>query len=406
MPLTDKACKNAKGSAKLYRLFDSHGLYLEVTPAGGRYWRWKYRYFGKERRFAFGVYPEVSLAEVRDKLYHARKLLSEGVDPAQRKKDLKRTAILNMATTFELVAREWYDTMKGTWGERHALNIMRRFEMDIFPEIGARPIKDIVASEVLEMIRKIEKRGALELARRATQMCGQVFRYAIITDRAESDPSSALKGALKPIKKGHFAAFDVTELPKFLYALNLNNARLYPATINAVKFLMLTFVRTSELVGATWNEFDLENAEWSIPAERMKMRRPHIVPLSKQALAILKAQKETHVYGDWVFPNQVSPRKHMSNCTILGAIKRLGYKGEMTGHGFRALAMSTIKEKLGYRHEVIDRQLAHAPRNRVDAAYDRAMFLDDRRIMMQEWADYLDKLAEKGKVISANANNG
>lgn len=400
--LTAKEIQNAKPAPKLYRMFDARGLYLEVNPAGGRYWRYKYKFMGKERRLALGVFPDVSLADAREKRDQAKKLLATGVDPAEQKKLAKITAMVNAATTFELVGREWYANQKEAWAEKHGANILRRLEMDVFPEIGSRPVKDITPLELLAMIRKIEKRGALELARRATQTCGQIFRYAIVTGRAENDPSASLKGALKPMKKGHFAAFEVDELPKFLYALNLNQARLFPATINAVKFLMLTFVRTNELVGATWDEFNFEEAEWSIPAERMKMRRAHIVPLSKQAIAILEEQKKTHVYGNWVFPNQVTPRKHMSNCTILGAIKRLGYKGQMTGHGFRALAMSAIKEKLGYRHEVIDRQLAHAPRNRVDAAYDRAMFLDDRRIMMQEWADYLDKLAEKGKVIEVD----
>jgi integrase len=400
--LTAKEVQNAKPAPKLYRMFDAGGLYLEVNPAGGRYWRYKYKFMGKERRLAFGVFPEVGLAEAREKRDQARKMLVGGVDPAEQKKSAKLAAMVNAATTFELVGREWYANQKEAWAEKHGANILRRLEMDVFPEIGTRPVKDITPLELLAMIRKIEKRGALELARRATQTCGQIFRYAIVTGRAENDPSASLKGALKPMKKSHFAAFEVDELPKFLYALNLNQARLFPATINAVKFLMLTFVRTNELVGATWDEFNFEEAEWSIPAERMKMRRAHIVPLSKQATAILEEQKKIHVYGNWVFPNQVTPRKHMSNCTILGAIKRLGYKGQMTGHGFRALAMSAIKEKLGYRHEVIDRQLAHAPRNRVDAAYDRAMFLDDRRIMMQEWADYLDKLAEKGKVIEVD----
>jgi len=397
--LTAKEVQNAKPAPKLYRMFDTNGLYLEVNPAGGRYWRYKYKFMGKERRLAFGVFPEVSLSEAREKRDQARKTLVGGVDPSEQKKATKLAAMVNAATTFELVGREWYANQKEAWAEKHGANILRRLEADVFSEIGSRPIKDITPLELLAMARKIEKRGALELARRATQTCGQIFRYAIVTGRAENDPSSALKGALKPMRKGHFAAFEIEELPMFLCGLNLNQARLFPATINAVKFLMLTFVRTSELVGATWGEFNFEEAEWSIPAERMKMRRAHIVPLSKQSLEILKAQKETSVYGNWVFPNQVTPRKHMSNCTILGAIKRLGYKGQMTGHGFRALAMSSIKEKLGYRHEVVDRQLAHAPRNRVDAAYDRAKFLPDRRIMMQEWADYLDKLAEKGKVI-------
>ncbi len=385
--LTAKEVQNAKPAPKLYRMFDANGLYLEVNPAGGRYWRYKYKFMGKERRLAFGVFPEVSLAEAREKRDQARKMLVSGVDPSEQKKATKLAAMVNAATTFELVGREWYANQKEAWAEKHGANILRRLEADVFPEIGSRPVKGITPLELLAMVRKIEKRGALELARRATQTCGQIFRYAIVTGRAENDPSSALKGALKPMRKGHFAAFEIEELPKFLYGLSLNQARLFPATINAVKFLMLTFVRTSELVGATWGEFNFEEGEWSIPAERMKMRRAHIVPLSKQAIAILEEQKKMSVYGDWVFPNQVSPRKHMSNCTILGAIKRLGYKGQMTGHGFRALAMSSIKEKLGYRHEVVDRQLAHAPRNRVDAAYDRAKFLPDRRIMMQEWAD-------------------
>lgn len=402
MPLTDKECRNAKAAPKVYRMNDSRGLYLEVSPTGGRYWRYKYKFLKKEKRVSLGVYPDTSLAEARSKRDAARKMLSEGVDPSEHKKEQKRDALLNAATTFELIGREWYDNQKSAWAEKHGVNVLRRLEMDVYPEIGSRPVRDITPPEVLAMIRKIEKRGALELARRATQMCVQIFRYAIVTGRATSNPAESLKGALKPMQKGHFAAFEIDELPKFIYALNTNQARLYVQTINAVKFLMLTFVRTSELVGATWGEVNFEEAEWSIPAERMKMRRAHIVPLSKQAIAILEEQKRMSVYGDWIFPNQVSPRKHMSNCTILGAIKRLGYKGQMTGHGFRALAMSSIKEKLGYRHEVVDRQLAHAPRNRVDAAYDRAKFLPDRRIMMQEWADYLDKLADKGKVIEVD----
>ncbi|MDR3424788.1 MAG: integrase arm-type DNA-binding domain-containing protein [Alphaproteobacteria bacterium] len=331
MPLTDKECRSAKGGSKNYKLYDSNGLHMVVSPNGSRYWRYKYNYLGKEKKLSFGVYPEVSLAEAREKRDEARKMLAEGIDPSERKKDQKRCAVLNIATTFELVAREWHENQKGAWGDRHGENILRRMEVDIFPEIGSRPVRDVTAPELLAMIRKIEKRGALELARRATQMCGQVFRYAIVTGRAERNPAADLKGALKPMRKGHYAAFDVEELPNFIRGLNLNQARLYVPTMNAVKLLMLTFVRTSELIGASWSEINLETGEWIIPAERMKMRRPHIVPLAKQAIAILEEQKRLSVYGDWVFPNQVTPRKHMSNCTILGAIKRLGYKGQMTG---------------------------------------------------------------------------
>jgi len=402
MPLTAKECDFAKPRLKNYRLTDGSGLYLEISPTGKKYWRFKYTFLKKEKRLAFGVYPSVTLSEAREKRYQAKKQLSEGIDPSEQKKQLQREALVNAAITFEVVGREWYENQKDIWGTRHAQNILNRLGNDVYPEIGSRPVRDITAPEILAMIRKIEKRGALDIARRATQMCGQIFRYAIVTGRADNNPSDALRGALKPATKGHFAALDIDEMPKFLYALNLNQARLFQPTINAVKLLMLTFVRTNELIGARWDEIHLDEAEWSIPADRMKMRRPHIVPLSKQVVAILEEQKNLQGFGAYVFPNQVNSKKHMSNCTILGAIKRLGYKGQMTGHGFRALAMSTIKEKLGYRHEVIDRQLAHAPRNRVDAAYDRAMFLDDRKIMMQSWADYLDKIVEKGKVIEAD----
>src|ERR1700733_197820 len=255
------------------------------------------------------------------------------------------------------------------------------------------PIAHIKPLELLQALRKMEDRGAHELTRRALQYCGQVFRYAIVTERAERDITADLRGALRPFKRGHYAAIEADDLPEFLEALERNDARLFPQTRAATRLLLLTFVRTSELIGATWSEFKLEESEWIIPAERMKMRRPHVVPLSGKSVAILRELKAHTGYGAWVFPNQIDSRRHMSNATVLGALKRLGYKGRMTGHGFRALAMSTIKEKLGYRHEVVDRQLAHAPRSKVDAAYDRALFLADRRKMMQDWADYLDKVS-------------
>ena len=239
----------------------------------------------------------------------------------------------------------------------------------------------------MQVLRKIEDRVAHESTRRALQYCGQVFRYAIVTERAERDITADLRGALRPFKRGHYAAFEADDLPEFLEALERNDARLFPQTRAATRLLLLTFVRTSELIEAAWAEFKLDECEWIIPAERMKMRRPHIVPLSRQAVAILRELKALTGYGAWVFPNQIHSQKHMSNATVLGALKRLGYKGRMTGHGFRALAMSAIKERLGYRHEVVDRQLAHAPGSKVDAAYDRAKFLDERRRMMQDWAD-------------------
>lgn len=390
MPLTNIACQKAQPDQKPYKMFDSGGLYLEVMPNGSKYWRLKYRYFGKENRLAIGVYPRISLAEARERREQAKKALDNNVNPSVSKKEQKMRAQQNAETTFELVAREWHKLNEEKWTPNYAQDILHRMEMDIFPKIGSLPIADIRPVKILETLRLIERRGAFEMARRTKQYLGQIFRYAVITERAEKDPTADLKDALKPFQHGHFAALEADDLPEFLNALKENKARLYLQTQNAIRFLLLTFVRTSELIEAKWNEFDLEHAQWNIPAERMKMRRPHVVPLSTQALAVLREQQKLTGQWEWVFPNAVRPADHMSNGTILKALERLGYKGRMTGHGFRALAMSTIKERLGYRHEVVDRQLAHAPANKVDAAYDRAKFLDERKVMMQKWADYLN----------------
>lgn len=402
MKLTDKSCKAAKPKEKPYKLADGGGLYLFVQPDGARYWRLKYYYLGKEKLLALGVYPIVTLAEAREKRDQAKKLLANGQDPSGAKKEEKRLAIRKSKNTFEAVAREWHENQKGKWTPRHAENVMRRLEIDIFPYIGSRPIIDIDPPELLDsVLRKIEKRGSLDVASRVKQICGQVFRYGIITGRCKRDPSADLKGALKTGKTQHFPSLDIKEMPEFLDALEKNEARLYARTRRAIRLLMLCFTRTTEMIHATWDEFDLENGIWEVPAERMKMGKPHIVPLSRQAIEVLQEQKEEtgHLPTKWVFPSQVRPKEPMSNNTVLFAIGRMGYKGRMTGHGFRALAMSTIKERLGYRHEVVDRQLAHAQRSKVDRAYDRAQFLDERVKMMQEWADYLDAIAEKGKVI-------
>ncbi len=394
MKLTNTTCKNAKPGTKARKISDGDGMYLEVMPNGSKYWRLKYRILGKEKRLALGVYPEVSLNEARDKRAQARKLLAEGSDPSLAKQEAKRIQTLNSQTTFEAITREWHAHFSSRWTERHAVYILRRLEADIFPSLGGRPITEITAPQLLDSLRKIEKRGAHEIAHRVLQMCGQVFRFAIATGRAERNPAADLKGALKPVQHGHYAALDIKDLPEFLGRLGRNEARLYVQTRLAIQLLMQTFVRTGELINARWNELRLEDAEWHIPAERMKMRQPHIVPLSRQSLELLEELKALNGHREWIFPNQHNPKKPMSNNTILFALKRLGYGGRATGHGFRALAMSTIKEKLNYRHEVVDRQLAHAPRSKVAAAYDRAKFLDERRKMMQEWADYLDQASQ------------
>lgn len=403
--LTSTAVSKLKPQQKLYRVFDGRGLYLEIMPNGSKYWRFKYRFLGRERRMAFGVFPDVGLAEARERREAARKLVAAGIDPAGARKEERREAIISATNTFEVVAREWHEIQKEKWTPKHAVNVMRRLEIDIFPFIGSRPISEIEPPELLsEVLRRIEGRGALDVATRIKQICGQIFRYGVATGKCKRDASADLRGALKTGKTKHFAALDIKEMPEFLAALERNDARLFARTRRAIRLLMLTFTRTTELIHSTWDEFDLENAMWEIPLERMKMGKPHLVPLSRQALEILREQKaETqHINTPYVFPGQIAPRSPMSNNTILFAIGRMGYKGRMTGHGFRALAMSTIKEKLGYRHEVVDRQLAHAHRSKVDRAYDRAQFLDERIAMMQRWSDYLDAIASEGKVVVGN----
>ena len=396
MKLSDKVCKNSKPldapSKSPRKLADGHGLYLWVMPSGAKYWRFTYRINNKQKTQAFGVYPEISLKQAREKRADARKLVSQGKDPALEKKKQKALHQKNNTNTFEAIAREWHTTNKSKWSQRYAEGIIKRLETYIFPEIGNYPITEIEPPILLQAIRKIENRPAIEIAKRQLQKCGEVFRYAIACGKAIRDPSSDIKEALKTQKTTHYPALDVKELPEFLNVLNRNDARLYKSTQHAIKLIMLTFVRTSELINARWDEIDFEAKEWVIPAERMKMRKEHVVPLSRQAIEILLDQKQ--IAGHWplVFPSSVRPKQSISNNTILGAIKRMGYQGRMTGHGFRALAMSTIKQELGYRHEVVDRQLAHAPRNKIDKAYDRALFLEDRKVMMQEWADYIDSL--------------
>ena len=394
MKLNDIICKTAKPneppSKSPRKLADGEGLYLWVMPNGAKYWRLKYRINGKPKELSMGVYPEVSLKDARDKKAMARKMLAEGKDPSLEKKKEKALSAQKTINTFESIAREWHENNKSKWSKRYSEGVMKRLEDYVFPEIGEYPITEIEPPILLQAIRKIENRPAIEIAKRQLQKCGEIFRYAIACGKAVRDPSADIKNALKPQKTSHYAALDVKELPEFLRVLERNDARLYRNTINAIKLLMLTFVRTSELINASWDEIDFERKEWTIPAERMKMNKEHVVPLSRQSIEILKDQKEIAEHWPLVFPSSVRPKQSISNNTILGAIKRMGYQGQMTGHGFRALAMSAIKQELGYRHEVVDRQLAHAPRNKIDAAYDRALFLKERTKMMQDWADYID----------------
>jgi integrase len=392
MKLTAKACTAAKPKDKAYKIFDGGGLYLEIKPQNSKLWRLKYRFLGKEKKLCIGEYPTITLAEARDKREEAKKLLADNLDPSAVKQEIKQEMANEAANTFETIAREWFDMKKAEWSQANTEQTIKRLEKDVFPSIGKYPIKLITHKMLLDLAQSVKERGANELAKRIIQMSVHIFRYAIVTGRAEKNIAEDLKGIIKVESKNHFSAIEAKELPQFIYDLRNHKAKLNRQTYLAVNFMMLTFVRTGEMIKAEWNEFDFENKTWLIPGSRMKMKKDHIVPLSKQVIEILKELRDFHDHPIYVFPSRINRNNHMSNNTVLMAIKRMGYAGRMTGHGFRALAMSTIMEKLGYRHEVPDAQLAHSKRGDVAKAYDRAKFLDERTKMMQEWADYIDSL--------------
>lgn len=407
MKLNDKKCKLAKPEAKQYKMFDGGGLYLLVRPTGSKLWQMKYRYLKKEKVLSIGEYPTVSLAEAREARSAAKKLLVQNppVDPMEDKKAQKREAANNAQNTFKAVALEWYDLKKENWSKNYAYKVMKGLELNVFPFIGHRPIKDITPAELLnECLRRIEKRGSLDIAGRTKQICGQVFRYAIQTGRCEWNAAENLQGALKTKKTEHFRTIDSKELPDFIKALERNEARIFERTRRAVWLSLYTFCRPVEIRKARWADIDFKEQVWIIPAEMMKMRRDHIVPLSKQAIAVLEEQrKEIELLNtEWVFPSQIRHKNPMSDGTVNKAIKRLGYGQDMVAHGFRALARTTIREKLGYDSEIIEKQLAHKTKNPLGEAYDRTQFLPERRKMMQEWADYVDALATHGTVVKGN----
>lgn len=396
MPLTELQCKRATcPEGRPYARFsDEKGMYLEVTSGGGKYWRLKFRHAGKEKRLALGVYPEVTLAQARLARDKARSTLAAGEDPAQLKREAKLTRILGNANTFEAVARQWWLHWKGPKSPRHADYVIRRLEADVFPAIGKRPISSITAQQLLAMAKGIEARGALDIAKRAFQTCGQILRYAVAHGVIERNPAADVKpsDALKPRKKANYARLDAKEVPELLRKIEAYQGSAY--TRLAMKLMALTFVRTGELIAAPWSEFDLEAAEWRIPAERMKMRTPHIVPLSPQAVEVLRALQTISGGRTLLFPGERDHQKPMSNNTILAALKRMGYAGRMTGHGFRGVA-STILHELGHNSEWIELQLAHMERNAVAGAYNYAKYLDGRKAMMNAWADHLDLLRKQ-----------
>jgi integrase len=409
-PLSEMQVKHAKPKDKPYKLSDGGGMYLEVLPSGSKLWRMKFRQAnGKEGRLAFGVYPATTTADARKKRDAARKQLAAGIDPAQAKRIDKQQKNIATANTFEAVAREWHANKLDSWQERTATNVVRRLEKDVFPLIGKYPIADIKAPVMLDLLRQIEKRGAVDMAKRQGQVCGQIFRYAIASGKAEIDPVPHLRGALKATAKGHHAAITADELPEFIHAFEKIEGRMFVPTKVMFRLMMLTFVRTSELTETTWDEVDLENESWIIPWRRMKMGKKKLNPRKVDHHVFLPHQgwkllRELHTItggNRYLFPNQRDHEKPATNFGILAALKRMGYSGKMTGHGFRSLAMGVIKERLGYRHEVVDRQLSHASGDTYGEAYDRALFLDDRKIMMQQYADYLETVAS-GKVIAGN----
>jgi integrase len=399
MPLSDVKVRNAKPSSSTQRLWDSGGLYLEISPAGGKLWRFKYRFDGKEKLLALGKWNAVSLADARGRRDDAKKLLARNIDPSIKRKEEKRAAAHRAANTFEAVAREWHEKHGRSWVPHHAADVLRRLEANLFPDLGARPIAEITAPELLAAARKIEHRGAYDLAHRVIQVASQVFRYGVATGRCERDPCPDLRGALTPHKAKNQAAVTPDEAPALLQAINEYDKIGDRQTMLALRLLALTFVRTGELIGAEWSEFALNGDPpvWIVPAERMKMRTEHVVPMSKQAIAVLKELKTLAGDSRYVLPGR-NPDKPISNNTLLFALYRLGYKRKMTSHGFRALA-STLLNESGFRADVIERQLAHCERNDVRGAYNRAEYLQERRAMMQQYANMLDALASGAKVI-------
>ena len=396
--LTDTKIKQAKTATKPYKLFDERGLYLIVTPRGGKWWRFKYRFGGKEKLLALGTYPEVALKDARERRDDARKQVAAGVDPSGERK----TARLMQEDSFEQVAREWFGKFSAVWVEEHASIVIQRLERNIFPWLGAHPIGEITAPDLLAVLRRIESRGAIETAHRIKQVCGQVFRYAIATGRAQRDVSAELRGALPPVAERHHGALTKpSEAATLMRAIDGYQGSLEVRC--ALRFSALTFQRPGEIRKAAWSEIDFDNALWRVPAERMKMGREHLVPLAPQAIETLRELQPLTGAGHYIFPGARTARRPMSENTIVAALRYLGYEqGKMTAHGFRTLA-STLLNEMGWPSDAIERQLAHADRDEVRGAYNRAEYLTERRKMMVAWADYLDGLRSGGTVIPLRA---
>ncbi len=391
MKLTDVKVRNAKSKNKQYKMFDGDGLFLLITPNGKKGWRFKYRFGGKEKLLSFGTYPEVSLVEARDKRFETRKQVVAGIDPSEARKAQKES-VSQGSDSFEVVAREWHQKYTPTWSVVHAETTIKRLERDAFPWLGTMPIGSIKAPDLLAALRRIEDRGALETAHRVKSICGQVFRYSIATGCAERDVAADLKGALPPTAKKHLASImDPAKVGELLKTIDGYEGNLIVKS--ALRLAPLVFARPGELRNAEWSELNLDDAEWNIPAEKMKMKVAHLVPLSKQAVIILRELHDLTGQGRYLFPSVRTVSRPISDNTLNAALRRIGYtKDEMTTHGFRAMARTILDEVLQFRPDFIEHQLAHAVRDPNGRAYNRTAHLDERQKMMQQWADYLDKL--------------
>ncbi|MBN3065353.1 tyrosine-type recombinase/integrase [Pectobacterium aquaticum] len=397
MPLTDVKVRSAKPEDKAYKLTDGEGMHLMVHPNGSKYWRLQYRFDGKQKTLALGVYPEITLSEARQRRDEAKRQIATGTDPSEQKKVDKQLRQTLVDNTFKAIALEWHEYKRPNWSKGYAEDLMEAFENDIFPDIGKRPVAEIKPLEMLTSLRKLEKRGVLDKLRKIRQACNQVFRYAIVTGRAENNPASELASALPPPKSTHYPHLLPDELPDFLRALSTYSGS--KVTQLATRILMLTGVRTIELRQAEWKEFDFEKQLWEVPKERMKMRRPHLVPLSDQVIDALQQLHTVTGRYNLVFPGRNDITKPMSEASINQVLKRIGYHGKATGHGFRH-TMSTILHEQGYNTAWIELQLAHVDKNTIRGTYNHAQYLEQRRGMLQWYGDFVDGLAARGIAVN------
>lgn len=399
MKLTVKQIDSSKPKEKDYKLSDGGGLYLLVKTNGGKYWRLKYRIDGKEKLLAIGIYPTVTLADARRKRDDAKRLLADGIDPNQQRKEQKQASKIDSVNTFKNIALEWYEGRKDRWSVGYRDDMMDAFEKDVFPYIGNRPIAEIKPMELLEVLSIMEKRGATEKLKKVRQRCGEVWKYAIITGRAEYNPAPDLASAFVPHKREHYAHLSVSELPEFLSSIDKYMGSQIVRV--ALRVLILTGVRPGELRKAEWSEINFDTKVWEIPAEKMKMRRPHIVPLSEQVIDLLRQIHRISGSYQYIFPSRTDYRKHISDMALNTMIRRMGYSGRATGHGFRH-TMSTILHEQGYNTAWIETQLAHVDKNSIRGTYNHAQYIDGRREMLQWYADYMGALENGDNVVHGN----